>query len=122
MNKKKYISYIFIILLLTFFLVGCKKMASIETKIVGAVIEDVHYSAAYAVPVYTGKVTTVRVQPATYKTYLLYNGTCFSVNGHNTYNYCKNHIGEIVDCVLEVITYKDNTIDYDIQTVLIPGV
>lgn len=65
-------------------------------------------------PIRVGKVTTMQTHPAVYRITVKYNDVEYSISGSDTYEKYKEHIGEYTNGTLEIRTYDDGTIKYDI--------
>lgn len=114
MVKMKYLLIIIAILCLTFSLTGCKKLVGTEYKDVKVTVTDEYHRGTYVIPVRVGKVTTMQVHPAVYKIYIEYNGNEYVINDNNTYYNYKDKIGQTANGTLEIHTYDDGTIKYNI--------
>ena len=111
---KKFLSIMIIITLLIIPLCGCKKLISKEYKEVEVVVIDKYYRAMYITPMKVGKVTMMQTHPAKYRITVKYNDVKYTLNGKKTYDKYKDKVGETVIGVLEIRTYDDGTIKYDI--------
>lgn len=102
-NLYKILICIYAILCLT----GCSSIKS-ENKIEKEVtIERVDYNPSWPQTVICGKVTTVIIHPATYNTYVSYNGKEYKLENKETYDYCKELIGEKVVATFLEKNYED---------------
>lgn len=110
---KKFIC-IFTLICLVFSLVGCAKLVNTEYKEVEVKVVDSYHRGMWMQPIRAGKVTTYVTHPAVYKITVEYNGIEYSVSGSDTYNKYKGCIGSMVGGTLEVRTYDDGTVKYDI--------
>ena len=110
---KKIISILATVCLM-FSLVGCAKVINTEYQEVEVKVVDSYHRAMWIQPVRAGKVTTYVTHPAVYKITVEYNGVEYSVSGSDTYNKYKNCIGSTTTGTLEINTYDDGTIKYDI--------
>lgn len=110
---KKIISILAIVCLMLS-LVGCAKVINTEYQEVEVKIVDSYHRGAWMQPVRAGKVTTFVTHPAVYKITVEYNGVEYSVRGSDTYNKYKKCIGSTTTGTLEINTYDDGTIKYDI--------
>ena len=61
-----------------------------------------------------GKVTILQTHPAVNRITVEYNGIEYSVNDRETYEKYQDKVGEYTNAVLEVRTYDDGTVKYDI--------
>ena len=111
---KKYLLLLSILMITVFTLTGCAKCISTEYENVSVNIVDIYHRGAYSTPMRVGKVTTMRYHPAIYRTYVEYDGVEYSISGSNTYNKYKTQIGQTTTGVLEIRTYNDDTIRYNI--------
>jgi hypothetical protein len=106
--------YLIIIVCLVISLVGCAKLVSTEYKNVEVCVVDTHYSGAWVQPIRAGKVTTYVTHPAEYEVTIEYNGTHYIIDDENTYNKYKDKVGQTTIGTLEIRTYDNNTVKYNI--------
>ena len=99
-------------------LTGCTKVINTEYKEVDVKITDIYYRAAYVTPLHAGKVRSLITHPAVYRTYIEYDGIEYTLSGSSIYNKYKNKIGQTVKGKLNIDTYDDNTVKYDIIEIL----
>ena len=78
------------------------------------IIVDAYHRGSYTTPMRIGNVTSVRVHPAVHRVSVKYNGVVYTINGRDTYNRYKDREGETVKGTLEIRTYDDGTVSYDI--------
>jgi hypothetical protein len=95
-------------------LVGCAECISTECETVEVVIVDEYYRSAYTTIMFTGKVMVPVVHAAVYRITVAYNGVEYTIGGSDTYNKYKNMVGETAIGTLEIKTYDDGTVKYDI--------
>ena len=100
--------------LLIFSLVGCAKCISTEHESVEVVIVDKYHRGMWMQPIHAGKVTTFITHHAVWRITVEYNGVKYYVNGNDTYNKYKDKIGQTTIGELEIKTYDDGTVEYDI--------
>ena len=105
---------ILITLAILVLLTSCAKLISTEYEEIEVKITDTYYRAPYRTPVRTGKTTTYIFHPAAYYTYVEYEGIEYTLGGSNTYNKYKNKVGQTVHGKLEINTYDNDTIKYNI--------
>ena len=110
---KKILS-IMMIICLTITLVGCAKLVNTNHESVEVSIVDIHHRAAWLQPMRCGKVTTFITHPARYETIVEYKGIEYTINDSATYNKYKDKIGQTTIGTLEIRTYDDGTVKYDI--------
>ena len=113
----KLITIIFALLLLitlVFSLVGCAKCICTEYENVEVTIVDKYYRAMWIQPVRTGKVTTFITHPARYEITVEYNDIEYTISGSDTYDKYKDKIGQIIIGELEIKTYDDGTVKYNV--------
>ena len=113
----KFKNRILVLLLLAMFLfglVGCAKCISTEYENVEVTVVDEYHRGMWIQPIRTGKVTTHVVHPAIWRITVEYNGVEYTVNGNDTYNKYKDKIGQTTIGKLEIKTYDDGTVEYDI--------
>ena len=99
---------------LVFSLIGCAECIDIEHKDVEVTVVDEHYSAAWMQPFYNGKTMMFLSHPADYHITVDYNGIEYTINDHDTYDKYKDKIGQTAIGKLEIRTYNDGTVKYDI--------
>jgi hypothetical protein len=93
---------------------GCAELINTEHKTVNVRIVDAYHRSAWAQPMMAGKVMTMITHPAVYRIDVEYEGVEYSVSGSDTYNAYKDLVGETVPAILEIRTYDDGTVKYDI--------
>ena len=101
-------------ILLVFSLTGCADLISTETKKVDVLITYEDYSGAWLQPMWTGKMFTYIAHPAQYEITVKYDGIEYTLDNETYYNAYKNRIGDTITGTLEVKTYDDGTVKYDI--------
>jgi hypothetical protein len=52
--------------------------------------------------------------PATYRITVEYDGAEYNIGGSDVYNTYNDRIGETIEALLEIRTYDDGTVKYDI--------
>ena len=102
------------IVFLMFSLVGCAKLINTEYENVEVNIIDEYHKGMYITPVFNGKTTTMITHPAVYRITVEYNGVEYTISGSDTYNKYKEKIGQTATGTLEIRTYDDGTVKYDI--------
>ena len=112
-DTKKVLSIVVIICLM-FSLVGCAQLVSTEYDSVEVNIVDKHYRGAWLQPVRAGKVTTFITHPARYEIIVEYKSVEYTIDDSDTYNRYKDKIGQTTVGTLEIRTYDDDTVEYDI--------
>ena len=103
-----------LLVVLIFSLAGCAKCISIEYENVEVSIVDKYHSAMWMQPIHTGKVTTFITHPAIWEITVEYDGVEYTVSGSDTYKNYKDKIGQTTTGELEIKTYDDGTVKYDI--------
>lgn len=111
---KRITSSILLVLCLVFVLTGCAKCISTEYENVEVRIVDKFYQGARAIPVSTGKTITIHAIPPVYRITVEYNGVEYTISGSDTYDKYKEMIGYTAIGTLEICTYDDGSISYDI--------
>ena len=114
MKLKNRIFALLLLIVLIFSLVGCAKCISTEYENVEVTIVDKYYSAMWLQPMIVGNVTTFITHPAVWKITVEYNGVEYTIEDENTYNKYKGKIGQTTIGELEIKTYDDGTVEYDI--------
>lgn len=111
---KRITSSILLVLCLAFVLTGCAKCISTEYESVKVRIVDKFYQGARVIPVSTGKTITTHAIPPVYRITVEYNGVEYTISGSDTYDKYKEMIGYTAIGTLEICTYDDGSISYDI--------
>lgn len=101
---------IFAILLITFSLSACAEIISRENIEIEATVVDVNYRSSWLQPVFNGKTYTYISHPAEYITYLKYDGILFRIEGEEIYDYCKENIGKVAICDMQINYFDDGSI------------
>ena len=101
-----------------FSLVGCTKLVSTEYENVEVKIIDVYYKPSYTTITYNValKMPMVQAHPAVYRITVEYNDIEYTISGSDTYNKYKEKVGQTTTGTLEIRTYDDGTVKYDITT------
>ena len=102
------------IVCLMFSLAGCAKLINTEYENVEVNIVDEYHRGMYVTPIRAGKVTTMVTHPAVYRITVEYNGVEYTISGSDTYNKYKEKVGKTTIGTLEIRTYDDGTVKYDI--------
>ena len=111
---KKTILMFLLIAATIFSLVGCAECMSTEYENVEVNIVDEYYRAMWLQPVVAGKVTTIITHPAQYNITVEYNGIEYSINDSYTYKKYEDKVGQTAIGTLEICTYDDGSVKYDI--------
>ena len=98
---------IFMAIIVSMTLTGCKKCVSTEYKHVPVKIIDAESRSAYSYPVRVGKTTSIRVVPASYNTVVEYDSMEYSLSSSETYYKYRDKIGKIAKGKLETKRYDD---------------
>lgn len=114
MKLKNRIFAILLLVILIFSLVGCAKCISTEYENVEVTIVDKYHRAMWIQPIPTGKSVMMITHPAVYRITVKYNGVEYTISGSDTYNKYKDKIGQITIGELEIKTYDDGTVKYNI--------
>ena len=110
---KKFITIMTIVFLI-FSLGGCAKLINTEYKNVEVNIVDEYHRGRYVTPMRIGKVTTTVTHPAIYEITVEYKGIKYTISGSDTYNKYKEKVGQTTTGILEIRTYDDGSVKYDI--------
>lgn len=120
MEKDKKVKICVVLLLIAIIvtsLSGCAKVISIEQVDVDATITDAYHSFEFLQSITFGEITTMITHPATYRTYISYEGIEYIVDGSEIYDYSHDKIGEMISCSMQIITYHNGTIRKSIVSV-----
>lgn len=98
----------------TFSLIGCAKCINTELRTVEVEIVEEYHRGLYVTSMRVGKVTTMQTHPAIYRITVEYNNVEYTINGKETYDKYKDKIGEYANATLEIRTYDDGTVKYNI--------
>ena len=111
--KKKILAWLPAIVFI-FSLSGCVKCISTEYKDVEVVVVNEYYRGSYITPTHIGKVTTFVTHPAVYEITVEYNGVEYTIDERGTYDKYKNKIGQTTIGKLEIRSYDDDSVKYNI--------
>lgn len=100
---------IFMAVIVSMTLTGCKKCVSTEYKHVPVKIIDAESRSAYSYPVRVGKTTSIRVVPASYNTVVEYDSVEYSLSSSETYYKYRDKIGKTAKGKLETKRYDDGS-------------
>lgn len=100
---------IFMAVIVSITLTGCKKCVSTEYKHVLVKIIDAESRSAYSYPVRVGKTTSIRVVPASYNTVVEYDSVEYSLSSSETYYKYRDKIGKTAKGKLETKRYDDGS-------------
>ena len=114
MKLKNRMLVLLLLAVFIFSLVGCAKCISTEYENVEVTIVDSYHRSMYMTPIRAGKVTTMVTYPAVWRITVEYNGVEYTVSGSDTYNKYKDKIGQTTIGELEIKTYDNGTVEYDI--------
>lgn len=103
-----------VIICLVFLLVGCAKVVNTEYESVEVNIVDIHHRAMWLQPMKAGKVTTFITHPAVYEITVEYNNVEYTIDDQDIYDRYKDKIGQTAIGTLEIRTYDDGTVRYNI--------
>lgn len=111
---RKIIVSILSTLCLVFSLTGCAKCINTEYKTVEVEIVNEYFQDSYTTYMWTGKCTIPVHHSAEYEITVKYNGINYRFDGEDIYNKYKNKIGQTAMATLEIRTYDDGTVRYNI--------
>ena len=123
MNTKWGLAIILMVATLLFSLGGCKKVTDTYELRVGAVVEDTYHKESWTELQYhssTKSMSTIH-HPEHNRVLIRYNNESFVLDNENTYEYCKDKIGQSVPCILEVKEYDDGSTKEEIVAVVLGG-
>lgn len=111
--KTKIICFLFFVIMI-FNITGCAKLIKTEYENVEVTITDKYYRGMYPTPMKIGKTMTIRLHPAVYRITVTYNNIEYVISGENVYEKYKDKIGQTTTGKLEIRTYDDDSVKYDI--------
>lgn len=113
--SKKFLM-VLVMVTMIFSLAGCSKCISVEHENVEVTIVDEYHKPATTVMEYNViyKMPMSKTVPATYKITVEYNGAEYVLTDSDTYNLYKNKVGQVVTGTLEIRSYDDGSIKYNI--------
>ena len=123
MNTKWGLAIILMVATLLFSLSSCKKVTDTYELRVNAVVENTYHKESWTELQYnlsTKSMSTIH-HPERNKVLIRYNGEVYTLNNENTYEYCKDKIGQSVPCILEVKEYNDGSLKQEIVAVVLGG-
>ena len=103
-----------LVVCIVFSLTGCAKFVSSEYRNVEVEITDEYHRNMYVTPIFNGKTTTTIIHPATYCITVEYNSIEYDISGRDTYEKYYDKVGQSITGVLEIRTYGNGTIKYEI--------
>lgn len=113
--KRKLLLFLLMVSMI-FSINGCAKCVSTMQMNVRVTVVDEYYKSSYLSPVVIGKfITTIR-HPDVYKITVKYNDNEYTFTDSNTYNEYKDKVGQTVNATLEIRTYDDGFVRYDITS------
>ena len=117
-NIKRIIVSILLIMCLMFTLTGCAKCISTEYENVEVNIVDEYHKPSYTTIEYniSLKMPMSKSHPAVYRITVEYNGVEYTISGSSTYNKYKDMVGQTTTGTLEIRTYDDGSVRYDITS------
>lgn len=114
MKTKNRILAIFLVIVVLFGLAGCTECISTEYEDVEVTVVDKYHCGMWMQPVRCGKTTTYITHPAVYQITVEYDGIQYTISGSDTYRKYKDKINQTTTGKLEIRTYDDGTVKYDI--------
>ncbi len=105
---------ILLILSIIFITVGCAECISTEYETVEVKVTDAHHKGVWMQPMKVGKTTTYINHPAKYKITVEYDGKEYVIDDRDTYNKYKDKLGQTTNATLEIKTYDDDSVRYNI--------
>ena len=111
---KRKLAILLLLIVLCMLTAACAKCIDTKQETVEVVITDEHYRGPYTTFAYSGKVMVPIHHAATYRITVEYNGVEYDVHGRDVYDAYKDRIGETVEGILEIRTYDDGTVKYEI--------
>jgi hypothetical protein len=97
--------------------VGCAECISTEYTEVSVTIVNEYHCASRVRRVWTGKSFAMTTYPAQYKITVDYDGIEYTFDDKELYDKYKDKIGQTATGELEIKTYDDGTVTYDITSI-----
>ena len=110
---KKLISIICLILILLNF-TSCAELISTDYEDVEVLVVDKYHRGVWLQPIRVNKTTTYITHPATWSIMVEYEGVEYTISGRDVYDKYEDKIGQTTTGTLEIKTYDDGTVKYDI--------
>ena len=101
-------------LTMMFFCTGCAKCIDTKTEKVQVTIIECFYKPASTTILPIGKNLLPVIESEKYKTVVEYNGVQYSFTDARAYNNYKDKIGQTTTGVLEIRTFDNGMVKYDI--------
>lgn len=114
MKRIRIISILLLTICLVFVLTGCAKCINTEYKTVEVEIVNEYYKKSYTTYLWTGQAGLPKKHPAIYEITVKYNGEEYTFNDEDTYNKYKDKVGQTTTGTLEIRTYDNGSVRYDI--------
>lgn len=114
MKLYKALILILIFILLIVNLISCSKPIKKEYEEVEVTIIDASHTSTWIQVIPVGKMMTMITHPATYKITVEYNTYKYYLTDKDTYDKYKDSIGQTVNATLEIETYENGNVHYDI--------
>ena len=116
MNFKKQILASLLLIVFLYVLAGCAKCISSEYENVEVTIVEEYHRPSYTTVEYNVifKQPMVKTVQAIYRISVEYDGVEYTFNGSDIYNRYKDKVGQSATGKLEIRTYDDGTVRYDI--------
>lgn len=116
MKIKNKILVLLLSTILIFNIVGCAKCISTEYENVEVNIVEEYYKPSYTTLIYNAllKIPMIQTHSAIYRITVEYNGVKYIISGSDTYLKYKDKINQTAIGKLEIKTYNDGTVRYDI--------
>lgn len=114
MKLRNRIIAVLLLVAMVFSIVGCAKCVSVEYESVEVTIVDKYHRGMFMTTVFAGKVPVTTVYPAIWRITVEYDGVEYTVSGSETYHKYEDKIGQTVTGELEIRTYDDGSVKYDI--------
>lgn len=108
---KKFISLLLVFVFM-FCLTGCAKEVSRREFTTKVEITDTYHTGFYLQPIKSGSVTTFISHPERNYVYVTYEDIEYQIDNEEYYEYCKDHIGDIIFAIFDKVSYDDGTYRY----------
>lgn len=112
----KLIIFVIIVICSLILFTGCTELIRTEYRDIEVSIVDKCHTPSYPIVEYNValKLPITKIIPEVYEIIVEYNGVEYTIYGSETYDKYKNMVGQKTMAILEICTYDDGSIEYNI--------